>query len=381
MQIQRIIASVQGIGSAIVGATRGFISGRAVTIQTPTERDDRTNRFFLPELTTYVIADSLSLGPITTLGVAAGMMVASLAMNEGFRSAFSMPVAPPPSDLDKALGLWKTLAPQVATLPLTVDRTYHSDTIRFLKKLTSTAEYANEKTRGILAYRILTICNAMAQNSELKNAILIMMSDSLVSCDDHVIAALDTIEILIATHTLEQDETLDEHGLRKAAKGFLLLDMITAEAEAHINKPCLFAPDPLEVLLAFRIRLKDMLNLPVETKHMRFRDLANISNEDIDAIGIKLLRECTDERLDAYLKTWGPWTTFKRRTALLPYDKLPKAACKKERTCCIMQTPTKQPVEYLGNIYDYKTFRRCYIKDGIDPFTRLPIELDKLMKI
>lgn len=92
---------------------------------------------------------------------------------------------------------------------------------------------------------------------------------------------------------------------------------------------------------------------------MIFRNCAQIAKMEIDAIGDRIEKECSDDRLQAFLATWNPWIKHQKESQIPSYESLPidkKTKPDEDSICPISQYTPEQPVSYIGTIYDYDSF-------------------------
>ena len=158
--------------------------------------------------------------------------------------------------------------------------------------------------------------------------------------------------------------------------------MVNAKAEAHKNT--LTWVDEIEVYLAFQIGLADRLDLPVKTRNMIFRRCAQVTDEQINQAGDAVLSECTEEKLNSFLKSWSPWIKHQRKTASIPaYEALPFTARKlgSSEICPITQDVPEKPVLCGNAVYEYDALIHYYRIDGRNPVDRSKIDLNELKRL
>ncbi|HEX4838974.1 MAG TPA: NEL-type E3 ubiquitin ligase domain-containing protein [Rhabdochlamydiaceae bacterium] len=288
------------------------------------------------------------------------------------------------SNLDTALTFW-VKATNDATLvnpPITIDSTEAlANVLRFLSRLTETAEYKNPQARPVLAQRIIEAFNLMAEDEAIKGRAFDIIRQGLISCDDRITFALEEIELMALLHRIENTPH-SEAQLRALGKRFLLLEMVNAKAEAH--KSTLTWVDEIEVYLAFQIGLAERLNLPVKTRNMIFRGCAQVTDAQIQQAGDAVVREWTEEKLNDFLKNWGPWIAHQRKKGSVPaYEDLPVINRKLEsgEICPFTQDIPEKPVLCGKAVYEYDALIRCYRIDGRNPVDRSEIDLKTLKRV
>lgn len=283
--------------------------------------------------------------------------------------------------LEEALEFWRQEAqdPTLSLPQLTI--THHLDhVVRFLSRLTATAEYKNGAARPFLAKRIIEAFHVMAQDEKIKEQAITLIFDGLASCDDRIISALEEVELMIQIDEIEKSPQT-ETSLRELGKSFFFLEAVNKKVEEFIKT--LHHVDEIEVYLAFHIGLADRFKLPVKTRNMIFRRLANITDAKIAKFGDEIEKECTKDQLEAYLQTWSPWIKFQKEQSAPKYEtlSLKPLPIKMENLCTITSVTPEQPVFYEGNIYEYDAFIKCYAANGKDPFTQKPIDLKKIFRL
>ncbi|HEX4839327.1 MAG TPA: NEL-type E3 ubiquitin ligase domain-containing protein [Rhabdochlamydiaceae bacterium] len=300
-----------------------------------------------------------------------------------FANAASEPAQIFPN-LDAALTFWvqATNDETLVNPPITIDSDEARDNVlRFLSRLTETAEYKNPQARPVLAQRIIEAFKLMAEDESIKGRALDIIREGLTSCDDRIISALEEIELMALLHRIENTPH-SEAQLRELGKSFLLLEMVNEKAKAH--KETLTWVDEIEVYLAFQIGLAERLNLPVKTRNMIFRGCAQITDAQIQQAGDAVVIECTEEKLNAFLKNWGPWIAHQRKNGPVPaYEDLPAISRKLEKgeVCPITQDIPEKPVLCGSAVYDYDVLIHCYRTTGRNPIDRSEIDLKTLKRV
>jgi len=287
-------------------------------------------------------------------------------------------------NLDAALTFWVKATNDAALVnpPITIDSDEALENVlRFLSRLTETAEYKNPQARPVLAQRIIEAFKLMAEDESIKGRAFEIIHEGLTTCDDRIISALEEIELMALLHRIENTPH-SEIELRELGKRFLLLEMVNEKARAHLNT--LTWVDEIEVYLAFQIGLAERFNLPVKTRNMIFRGCAQVTDAQIKQAGDAVVRECTEEKLNAFLKNWGPWIAYQRKNGPVPaYEDLPAISRKLEKgeVCPITQDIPEKPVLCGNAVYDYDMLIHCYRTSGINPVDRSEIDLKTLKRV
>ncbi len=303
---------------------------------------------------------------------------------EGIQFHFSNPKSESTEefkDLDAALEFWlETAHDPDLDLPQIHIENQLEEVLRFLERLTTTAEYQNKEARPLLGKRIIEVFDLMSQDNTICEFVVDLMYQGLASCDDRIISALQEIELKIIIDHLERNP-YSQDDLRSFGRSFLLLELVNKTAAELI--PTLGYVDEISVYLAFQIALAARFNLPIQTRNMIFRGCADVTDEQIAAFGDQIALQCTETCLDAFLKTWSPWIKHERRSLVPAFEALElcEQLVESEDTCLIAGVAPQQPILYAGNIYDYAEFVKWYVDKGTDPATRLPIDLKQLKRL
>ncbi|CAM0116951.1 NEL-type E3 ubiquitin ligase domain-containing protein [Rhabdochlamydiaceae symbiont of Dictyostelium giganteum] len=293
------------------------------------------------------------------------------------------------TDLFEAVTFWQEEAMQ--TLPITVEEMCgkihhtltqvqdHQNLLDFLMRLTGTTDYANRATKRVLAKRILTVIQLMAEDEQLCLPIAFLIHQGLSSCDDRVIATLDDISFYQKLRTVQHVAATSEE-VKNLGRGFFLLEELNKKIRNHIQT--LSFVDEVEVFMAFHIRLQEMLSLPIDTKTMLFRRCVMVSDEEIDGIGRDVLQEVQESAFEAFLDSWDPWKEHQRKTSIPTWDNLPLLhhPLLPHDICPYLQDKPEQPVLYNNVIYDYTAFRQRYIQAGVDLYGAA-VQVEKLYRI
>jgi hypothetical protein len=285
--------------------------------------------------------------------------------------------------LDRALLFWGNIAQgrPLARLHLDVDA---SETMaQFLGRLANTAEYRNVQTREPLARRVLKMISFLAEDEDTKSKAIDLIHGGLVSCDDRVIATLDDVELLEKIHDAEKDSPALGAEQKLKDLGLALYKLEEVRRYARLHMAGLQWVDEVEVQLAFQIGLTQRLGLPLSTQNMLFRGCAGVSDQQIFAVGQRVLTECTEERVNEFLASWDPWTRHTCRKAIPAYENIQAdpSHVNGPIQCEILSDDTLKPVRHNQNIFDYDTLCRIYVESGKNPCTNVAISWDDVRRL
>lgn len=297
------------------------------------------------------------------------------------------------STTSDAIAFWQHLLPQV-THPFKETLEIENDHfLEYLKQMTQTAEYEHLSARPILAERIISIIHDMQASETFKLFVLEKMEEALNTCDDRVIHVLDQIELhQLVEHAKQEKDPQALEVLGASFKRLNLLhiiirkELIPKMTEARINEvraagrqiteeeAC---PDEIEVILACELRLRKTLNLPTKTQNMIFRTDIKLSDQEIDEIGERILRECTDDNIKDYLMNWEPWQKYLRTQDIqISYESLEPIKLENPLepiSCPISMEEPKEPViigKNPSHIFELESLKEAYIYNPINPLTK-----------
>lgn len=166
-----------------------------------------------------------------------------------------------------------------------------------LADTTRSAEYASQATRAALAERVWDMLEATRESQEVRD-ILFSTADDRVTCGDGSTVEFMNLEReLIGARALAlAGEANTEGALIDTARKLFRLNLVDAVAQRDVDARGPGFTEQVEVILAYRIRLADRLQLPLKTRDMLFPHQANVSETAIEAAYEHVIR---DERVAA----------------------------------------------------------------------------------
>ncbi|NWC84749.1 hypothetical protein HX793_00940 [Pseudomonas reactans] len=164
-----------------------------------------------------------------------------------------------------------------------------------LADTTRSAEYASPVTRPALAERVWDMLEAASENQGIRET-LFAVADDRVTCGDGSLVEFMNLESeLLAARALESVGAQSAEGpLISTARKLFRLSLVDAIAHLDVEARGPGFTEQVEVILAYRIRLADRLELPVKSRDMLFSEQARVSPAAIDEAYAKVLR---DERI------------------------------------------------------------------------------------
>ena len=160
----------------------------------------------------------------------------------------------------------------------------------------------------------------MADDAQLRTLIFAVAQEGVGSCEDRAQLTLNTMHtagINLAVTRAQYDTQLDQ--LLACAK--VMFRMHTLEGIARKKAATLPLVDEIEVYLAYQVKLRTQLDLPVATT-MRFFEVSHVTQDDLDIAFLQIKHKEETEFL-SYLSTdWGPWQTVLHRLTPSAYQTL-----------------------------------------------------------
>ena len=233
----------------------------------------------------------------------------------------------------------------------------------------------------------MEMCKRMCESDEFRLQIMEIIADSLTTCADRVASGIDDIYISLLINDLKK-ESVTEEQLRSFALGLVRMARLDTAITAHINTLTLEFVDPIEVRIAMRIKLADYLVLPQLTRSMIFRNCAQITDGEIDAIGERIKDEVNEGHVEAFLKTWEPWLIFDRRKKVRTYENLELnkgITISADTRCAIIDDDLTKPIAVIvkgqTHICNYDSYIKAFILTGNCYFTNTSTNLENICKI
>ncbi len=285
------------------------------------------------------------------------------------------------SNVVEGLTFWRKLASADSEIPeLSLMHNQATDLVRYLGRLTSTADYENQATRPVLAQRVMAITALLTGSDRIRNEAMDHIHHALTSCDDRIILALDDLDTMQLLDSAERKAfagNADE--LRELGLQMMRLDEVKRIARDHMKT--LIWVDEIEVELAFQIGVRQQLALPGSTQHMIFRRCANVSDQDIANAVNQVNTHCSDDNLQAYLAQWDPWQKYLRRQEVPTFDQLPQKTVDRIEDCAISAEKTPKMVALGNDHLDYDALVRAVVEYGKNPLTNSPMDWSNVFRL
>lgn len=188
-----------------------------------------------------------------------------------------------------------------------------SDFFEVLAGLRSSAEY--QRAYRDLKARVWRVVESAAQNSRLREE-LFELAAHPDTCADGILMVFNNLElrVLVSEAGAASSQAGAEYRLMNLAHGLFRLEQVERIALDAIKarRAAQRGVDEVEVRLAFRTGLAQALELPGQPRHMNFREIAGITQADLDKAEAEVLAAQTPEALKASLLQRDFWMDFLR---------------------------------------------------------------------
>ena len=157
----------------------------------------------------------------------------------------------------------------------------------------------------------------LSVDRDLRQKTFLVSSGATDSCQDRVSHTLNAMKLLRIEQDIERgryDDRITE--LLPLARGMFRIETLDKIANQKIL--ALNLVDEVEVCLAYQVKLRTLLQLPIDTPDMRFFDVSYVTADDLkDAENaVKILE---NSEFAAYLSIWRPWQSLLARVTPADY--------------------------------------------------------------
>ena len=285
-------------------------------------------------------------------------------------------------NMEQALAFWRNLAPSSAETPaLSLRSDQADDLIRFLGRLTGTADYQNQASRPVLAQRVIDVMPLITGSVRARGDALVRIHHAISTCDDRVILALEDLETLQLLTSAETMAVKNSNPCELRALGLKMMRLDEVKRIAHNHMKTLNWVDDIEVELAFQIGVRNYLDLPGSTQNMIFRRCAQVSEQDIAKAVEQVKENCSEAHLNVYLDRWAPWQKYQRHQSIPTFNHLKSKTVARINDCTISGEKTNRMVA-LGDCHlDYDALRKAYLENGKNPLTNTPMDWSTVVRL
>lgn len=166
--------------------------------------------------------------------------------------------------------------------------------------ITRSAEYNSTVTRPALAQRVWDMLEAASESQAIRESLFTAADDRVTCGDGSSVEFMNLESELLGARALELAGAADAEGaLISTGRKLFRLALVDAIAQRDVAARGPGFTEQVEVILAYRIRLAVLLDLPVETRDMLFPLQADVSSADIDGAGVDVQREARNADKEA----------------------------------------------------------------------------------
>ncbi|SDE79481.1 NEL-type E3 ubiquitin ligase domain-containing protein [Pseudomonas extremaustralis] len=161
-----------------------------------------------------------------------------------------------------------------------------------LADTTRSAEYASQATRSGLAARLWDMLEATRESQEIRETLFSTADDRVTCGDGSTVEFMNLERALIGARALAlAGEANAEGALVGTARKLFRLHLVDAIAQRDVEARGPGFTEQVEVIMAYRIKLADRLELPIKTREMLFPHQANVSEAAIDEAYEHVIRD------------------------------------------------------------------------------------------
>ena len=236
----------------------------------------------------------------------------------GPRFSFSIPPNSPPvlvRNLEEAVSAWhdndKTAAREAWRL-LSAEAGA-AEFAHFLDRLRETVNASNPDFQRY----VVTWLAELAVHDALRTDTFRISVGATASCEDRVSMTLNDMSKARLTAAVERgdyDHRLDE--LVAVARGMFRLDTlekISCDKVKSLRVVSRHRVDEVEVYLAYQVKLRDALHLPVATPDMRFFAISHVTQDDVTTAEAQIKERENIYFVDYLSTAWSPWQAVLKR--------------------------------------------------------------------
>jgi hypothetical protein len=148
---------------------------------------------------------------------------------------------------------------------------------QFLIRLKKTNDFKHPLTCQGLVLNVARMLHGACTNATFKEKLFVILEEALATCGDRVADAFNDIYLQWLLDCGSKDFSAKK--LAEVLVGGRRLDILYRFAKEKIKEKGL--GDEIEVILYFKVKLKDPLKLPVATEGMLYPAMSGITNEEL----------------------------------------------------------------------------------------------------
>ncbi|MNZ58853.1 E3 ubiquitin-protein ligase ipaH3 [compost metagenome] len=194
-----------------------------------------------------------------------------------------------------------------------------NDFFDMLRRLLETADF--QQSAQALANRVFTMIRAMNDHASLREALLNQVTQNL-TCQDSVALCFSNLELRMLVWRAESSADNPQAALLYLGRQLWRLDEVDRIAleDIQARRASGSDPDQIEVALAYRLALRDALDLPAQPSDMLFGEVAGLDAQRIARALARVEAAETPEQLAQSLVAREFWQEHLLRTHRTRFD-------------------------------------------------------------
>ncbi|MDR2306977.1 MAG: leucine-rich repeat domain-containing protein [Paucimonas sp.] len=185
-----------------------------------------------------------------------------------------------------------------------------ADFFALLARLPETADF--RRNARALAGRVFAMLQAMREHVELREQLFAQVTDNL-TCQDSVALSFSELELQMQVWRAQREagEGGRQHALLHLGRQLWRLEQVDAIAREDVlgRRASGGNPDELEVVLAYRLALRDTLALPAQPQDMLFAETARLDRRQVEQARQRVLDAESPETMARSLAGRAFWET------------------------------------------------------------------------
>lgn len=221
------------------------------------------------------------------------------------------------------------------------------DFFYLLARLLETADF--QRSPRYLVGRVFGMIYAMHEHAELARELFTLATDT-VTCNDSAALCFSNLELRMLVWQAEQDPGTSESALSHLGVQLWRLDEIDRIAlqDIQTRRASGADPDEIEVALAYRVALRDALDLPAQPGDMMFARVSGLTAETIAQARADVLQRETADAIVASLVEREFWQDYLLRTQAARFETMD--APFRERLEAVWEGPEVTDSEHVAQI-------------------------------
>ncbi len=195
----------------------------------------------------------------------------------------------------------------------------------FLNRLDTTVNHVNPVTRGPFRQGVQQLLTNMAESPQLRADCFAICAGATESCQDRVTLSYQSMAVPRLAEAVRRGDFDDNRALPDfidQARSLYRRDVLTDIANRKAAR--MRVVDPIEVHLAYQVKLNDALGLRLDGNQMCYLSMSGLTNTDFRAAEREVLR-ANRGFANHLINHSGPWAQLMQRRAPALYEQMQEA--------------------------------------------------------